>query len=111
MRFTYNALDILYRRSLTFCAISDSILAIHGRVETTISIVSLIPAGNSWEISSETNCKHHGLQIVMHFTISPTSLQMLPIYVEESSCNVLSAQLGILRNSMKHRRIATVFNI
>lgn len=86
-----SALDI-HRRSLTFCAIFDSIPVTHGRAETTISIVPLIPAGNSQEISSETNCKHRLriLQIVMHFTISPTSrLQMLPIYVWESSCNIL----------------------
>lgn len=107
----YTKLDV-YRRSLTFCAISDGIPVIHGRAETTISMLpcfpSLFPAGNSQEISSETNCKYglmltivckRGPQMVMHFTTSPTSrLQTLPTFRKVHVIYYLTLQLGIFRN-------------
>lgn len=105
----------VHRKSLTFCAISDNIPATHGCAEMIISIVPLIPTGNSQEISSETNYKHRlrSSQIVIHFTISPTSrLQMLPIYVWESSCNILSntVTLDILKHSWNTDTVI-MFNI
>lgn len=102
----------MYMWSLTFYAISDIVPVIHSRAETTISMLRLSLLGITRKflqrivstalcLQLSASAASRELQMVMHFTTSPTSrLQTFPIYIRESSCNILSDTAT--RDTSKH---------